>query len=49
MGIKIPDSYDPEWQTKMLRKLSRLLDDVNEEALDEAKEIVEALRQYSGY
>ncbi len=47
--INIPDSFDPEWQSKMLRKLSRLLDDVNDDAIEEAKEIVEALREYSGY
>lgn len=47
--INIPDSCDPEWQSKMLRKLSRLLDDVDDTAIEEAKEIVEALREYSGY
>lgn len=47
--IDIPDSFDPEWQSDMLRKLSRLLDDVNDDAIEEAKEIVEALREYSGY
>lgn len=38
--IDIPDSSDPEWQSYMLRKLSRLLDDVNDDAIEEAKEIV---------
>ena len=47
--INIPDSFDPEWQSDMLRKLSRLLDDVNDDAIEESKEIVEALRGYSGY
>lgn len=47
--IDIPDSFDPEWQSDMLRKLSRLLDDVNDDAIEEAKEIVETLREYSGY
>ena len=47
--LDIPDSFDPEWQSDMLRKLSRLLDDVNDDAIEEAKEIVEALCEYSGY
>ena len=47
--IDIPDSFDPECQSDMLRKLSRLLDDVNDDAIEEAKEIVEALCEYSGY
>ena len=49
MDIQIPDSYDPDWQSKMLRKLSRLLDNLDDDALAEAKEIVEALREYSGH
>ncbi|MDF7457351.1 hypothetical protein [Proteus mirabilis] len=56
MEIKIPDSCDNEWQAKMLRKLSfklGRLKECNDETrlilLIECDEIVDALREYSGY
>ncbi|EJE9216788.1 hypothetical protein M5494_004389 [Salmonella enterica] len=54
MNIEIPESEDIEWQQDMLRELSNCLDNMarNDEAteqLDLALEIVDALRQYSGY
>lgn len=56
MSIKIPDSNDNEWQAKMLRKLSFKLgclkecnDEVRLILLVECHEIVDALREYSGY
>lgn len=59
MSIPIPESNDIEWQQDRLRDLSNfidLLEDsdgvVGQEAttlLERAKELVEALREYSGY
>lgn len=56
--IKIPDSEDLEWQTQMLRDLCEKLESLDNGDyvvndgyifLDEAKKIVDALQQYSGY
>ena len=55
MEIEIPDSFDPEWQSAMLRQLAgnteALKERVDEpkELLIDCEEIVEALREYSGY
>lgn len=55
-GIEIPDSYDAEWQSKMIRQLSVKLqelkdcdDDLLVERIEECEGVVEALREYSGY
>ncbi|MEI9716852.1 hypothetical protein V5049_15625 [Moellerella wisconsensis] len=55
-GIEIPDSYDAEWQSKMLRQLSVKLQELKDcdndslvERIEECEEVVEALREYSGY
>lgn len=55
-GIEIPDSYDAEWQSKMLRQLSVKLQELKDcddhslvERIEECEEYVEALREYSGY
>lgn len=55
--IEIPDFEDIEWQQDTLRKLDLILtrlgvwipDDDGQEVLEEAQQIVDALRQYSGY
>lgn len=58
MDIEIPDSFDNEWQAKMLRELMKRLQRLDDEGcvvsdgyiyLDEALKIVEALQDYSGY
>lgn len=56
MIIEIPDIEDIGWQQDMLRELSDRLDDIaghddrtTNEPLDDAINIVEALRKYSGY
>lgn len=56
MEIKIPDSYDNEWQTKMLRQLSVKLSELKDcddnsiiGRIVDCEEIVDALREYSGY
>ncbi|HFT7325473.1 TPA: hypothetical protein ACGRV1_003127 [Proteus mirabilis] len=56
MEIKIPDSYDNEWQVKMLRQLSTKLHELKDcddnlllERIEKCEQIVEALREYSGY
>lgn len=56
MDIQIPESEDIEWQQDMLRELSNCLDNIagnddrtTNEPLELALEIVDALRQYSGY
>lgn len=57
MDIKIPDSFDNEWQSEMLSKLlcklnelydGQLVLDDGAEILDDAFSIIEALREYSG-
>lgn len=55
-GIEIPDSYDAEWQSKMLRQLSVKLQELKDcdndslvERIEEFEEIFEAVREYSGY
>ncbi len=55
--IVVPDSFDSEWQSKMLRRLSSLLNSLYDESteagntavIEESKEIVDALRMYSGF
>ncbi|WP_183042789.1 hypothetical protein [Pectobacterium parmentieri] len=58
MKIKIPDSYEPEWQAKMLREVANRINKLDAEGrvnsggqrlMDETKAIIEALREYSGY
>ncbi|HAT3921187.1 TPA: hypothetical protein I9Y23_004911 [Kluyvera ascorbata] len=55
MEIEIPDSFDPEWQSAMLRQLAGNIEALKEreddpdELLIYCEEIVEALREYSGY
>lgn len=55
MEIEIPDSFDPEWQSAMLRQLAGNIESLKEreddpdELLIDCEEIVEALREYSGY
>lgn len=59
MDIKIPECEDIEWQQEMLRQLAdRLsnlsnrpdgLEEMREAQIEEAKSIVDALQQYSGY
>lgn len=55
MDIEIPDSFDPEWQQTMLRQLAGNIealkerDDDPDELLIDCEEIIEALREYSGY
>lgn len=56
MSIEIPECEDIEWQQNMLRRLHIKLEnaklyemDEAESVIDEAIEIVDALRQYSGY
>jgi len=57
MDIEIPDSFDDEWQRKMLRNLLVKLNELDDggyvvsdgySLLDDAMKIVEALREYSG-
>jgi len=57
-GIQIPEANNDEWQREMLRQLWDRLEDMdlhgegNESfirALIEAREICEALQEYSGY
>lgn len=55
--IEIPDFEDIEWQQDTLRQLDEVLEklelwipeDDGQEILEEAQQIVGALRQYSGY
>lgn len=55
--IEIPDCEDIEWQQDTLRKLDEVLEklelwipeDDGQEILEEAQQIVGALRQYSGF
>ncbi|EHE5126029.1 hypothetical protein LU446_000758 [Salmonella enterica] len=55
MDIEIPDSFDSEWQQTMLRQLAGNIealkerDDNPDELLIDCEEIIEALREYSGY
>ena len=55
MEIEIPDSFDPEWQSAMLRQLAGNIEALKEreddpdELLIDCEEIVEALREYSRY
>lgn len=55
MEIEIPDSFDPEWQSAMLRQLAGNIEALKEreddpdELLIDCEEIVEALCEYSGY
>lgn len=54
-GIEIPESFDPEWQQTMLRQLAGNIEALKEreddpdELLIDCEEIIEALREYSGY
>lgn len=57
MDIEIPDSFDDEWQCKMLRNLLVKLNELDDggyvvsdgySLLDDALKIVKALREYSG-
>lgn len=57
MDIEIPRSFDPEWQQAMLRQLAGNIEALKEredeseenEILNDCEEIIEALREYSGY
>lgn len=55
MDIEIPESFDPEWQQIMLRQLAgniealKKQEDQPSELLIDCEEIVEALREYSGF
>lgn len=57
MDIEIPDSFDPEWQQTMLRQLAGNIEALKEredeseenKLLNDCEEIIEALREYSGY
>lgn len=56
MAIEIPDSFDPEWQAKMLRRLAANLSELKSydgdsivSLIEGCEEIVEAIREYSGY
>ncbi len=55
MDIDIPDSFDPDWQQAMLRQLAgniealKVREDEPDELLLDCEEIIEALREYSGY
>ncbi|MTC75746.1 hypothetical protein GKR75_16025 [Providencia sp. wls1919] len=55
-GIEIPASFDAEWQSKMLRQLSVKLQELKDcdddslvERIEECEDVVEVLREYSGY
>lgn len=55
-AFEIPGSYDPEWQSEMLRMLSEYIDFLRDEFDPEghsqefksARDILEALEEYSG-
>lgn len=55
--FEIPDSGDIEWQRSMLEMLSEYVDSAWDELdpeghsqdISNAREIIEALREYSGY
>ncbi|EDU0615325.1 hypothetical protein AHY83_000939 [Salmonella enterica subsp. salamae] len=55
MGIEIPESFDPEWQQIMLRQSAGNIEalknreDEHDELLIDCEEIIEALREYSGF
>ena len=55
MEIEIPDSFDPEWQAMMLRQLAGNIEalknreDEPDELLIDCEEIIESLREYSGF
>lgn len=55
MDVEIPESFDPEWQQGMLRQLAENIEllkkqqDEPEELLIDCEEIIEAIREYSGY
>ncbi|QSW33890.1 hypothetical protein KQ929_08220 [Leclercia pneumoniae] len=55
MEIEVPESFDPEWQAAMLEQLAGNIsafkerDDEPNELLIDCEEIIEALREYSGY
>lgn len=55
--IEIPEENDIDWQIEMLRKLSRIIENVKDMEIEDcayeelliAEAHVEALREYSGY
>ena len=55
MEIEIPESFDPEWQAMMLRQLAGNIEalknreDEPDELLIDCEEIIESLREYSGF
>ncbi|HGH3390649.1 hypothetical protein ACTM9O_26675 [Citrobacter freundii] len=57
MDIEIPSSFDPGWQQAMLQQLAGNIEALKEredeseenKLLNDCEEIIEALREYSGY
>lgn len=55
MDIEIPESFDQEWQQIMLRRLAGNIEalknreDEPDELLIDCEEIIEYLREYSGF